>query len=68
MEFDLASALQARVLSGTFTAVWAIFYRDRIIFRVLDYRLNHSISFIVDVESISFDWDNYPEVYFLKIL
>ena len=31
------------------TVIWFGFYEDKTIFRVWDYRLNHSISFSVDV-------------------
>ena len=38
-------------------------YSDRIVFRVWDYRVNHSISFSVDVDCKKFDYD--LQVYFI---
>ena len=39
------------------TVIWYGFYGDRIVFRVWDYRLNHSISFSVDVDVYKFKID-----------
>jgi hypothetical protein len=55
--------LQVGILPGTITAIWYIFFGDRIVFRVWDYRQNTSISFSVDLELNNME--NYPEVYFL---
>jgi hypothetical protein len=52
---------RAFLLPGT--VVWYGFYRDRIVFRVWDYQLNHSISFSVDVDVQKFGFD--IEVYFI---
>ena len=43
--------------------IWYRFYEDRIVFRVWDYRLNHSISFSVDVDVEKFEFN--IEVYFI---
>ena len=45
------------------TVIWNIIYSDGIVFRVWDYRLNHSISFSVDVENLHFEL----KVYFIFI-
>ena len=39
---------QPLLLPGT--VIWYGLYKDRIVFRVWDYRLNHSISFSVDID------------------
>ena len=47
---DLEPDFRAHLLPGT--VIWYGFYgpEDMVVFRVWDYRLNHSISFSVDVE------------------
>jgi hypothetical protein len=37
------------------TVISFCFYEDRIVFRVWDYRLNHSVSFSVDFDAYDFD-------------
>lgn len=72
LKHDLLWAIEARILPGTFKVIWyTTFYIDGIEgmnFWVWDYRLNHSISFSIDVaEAIDFrvDSESYPEVYIL---
>jgi hypothetical protein len=48
LDFDPSKNPRAHLLPGT--VVWNYFYDDRIVFRVWDYRLNHSITFFVDVD------------------
>jgi hypothetical protein len=43
--------------------IWNNFYEDRIVFIIWDYRLNHSISFSVDVDVEKFEYD--LRVYFI---
>jgi hypothetical protein len=45
------------------TVIWHGLYEDGIIFRVWDYRLNHSISFSVDVDVEKFEFN--VKVYFI---
>ena len=47
LDFDPTMNPPADLLPGT--VIWFGFYEDRIVFRVWDYRLNHSKSFTVDV-------------------
>ena len=42
------------------TVIWCDCFSDRMVFRVWDYRLNHSISFIVEYLDYS-----VPDVYFI---
>ena len=61
---DIDSSVKLSVLvSGT--VIWYNFYEyeDRIVFRVWDYRLNHSIKFSVDVDAIEFN--NLEGYYFI---
>ena len=46
LDIDLSKPFQVYLLPGT--VVMYEFYVDRIVYRVWDYRLNHSISFAVD--------------------
>ena len=41
--------------------IWYRSYEDKVVFRVWDYRLNHSISFFVNVDNFEHD----VEVYFI---
>ena len=43
--------------------IWHSIYKDRIVFRVWDYQLNHSISFSVNVDADKFHFD--LKVYFI---
>lgn len=61
--YDISTGLRNCVIPNTVAVVWYNFYKDRIVFWVWDYRLNHSISFSVHVELE--DFDVYPEVYSL---
>ena len=54
LDFDLKN-LGSYLLPGT--VIWFGYYEDRIVFRVWDYRLNHSISFSVDVDVGEFRTD-----------
>jgi hypothetical protein len=49
------------MIPGAVLVVWYSVYSDRMVFWVWDYRLNHSISFSVDVELK--DSNIFPEVY-----
>jgi hypothetical protein len=60
-DFDPSNRISTHLLPGT--VIWFSFYRDRIVFRVWDYRLNHSISFSVDVDVEKYEFDF--EVYFI---
>ena len=51
----------AHLLPGT--VIWYSPYEDRIVFRVWDYRLNHSINFSVYVDAYRFE--SSPEVYLI---
>ena len=62
LDFDPPILYQAHLLPETI--VWYGFHEDRIVFRVWDYRLNHSISFSVDVDANEF-FEYNPEVYFI---
>ena len=48
LDFDPSMDPRACLLPDT--VIWYGFYSDRIVFRVWDYRLNHSISFSVDTD------------------
>ena len=62
LNFDPSKDPPAHLLPAT--VVWYGFYEDnRIVFRVWDYRLNHSISFSVDVDVDIFERN--LEVYFI---
>ena len=52
------------------TVIWRdAYYRDRIVFRVWDYRLNHSISFSAAVDADNFNFKRDIEVFkFFKAL
>ena len=61
VDFDSSKDPPAHLFPGT--VIWYGFYEYRIVIRVWDYRLNHSISFSIDV-----DVDKYErnlEVYFI---
>ena len=45
------------------TVIWYSFYEDRIVFRVWDYRQNHSVNFSVDIQIDKYEFDF--EVYFI---
>ena len=60
LDLDPSKSPGVCLLPGT--VIWHDLYRDRIVFRVWDYRLNHSISFSVDVDVDNFDFD--LKVYF----
>ena len=66
LDFNPTKDPPAHLLPGT--VLWYGFYGDRIVFRVWDYRLNHSVSFSADVDVDKFEYD--LEVYFIlsKIL
>ena len=55
LDFDPTKYSPAHLLPGM--VIWYGFYYDMMVFRVWDYRLNHSISFSVDI-----DVDCHPEV------
>ena len=57
---DLSGDSPAHLLPDT--AIWRDLYKDRIVFRVWDYRQNHSKSFSVDVDVEKFEFN--LEVYF----
>ena len=61
LDFDPAKDPPAHLLPGI--VIWYGFYEDRIVFRVWDYRLNHSISFSVDIDVDKFERN--LEVYFI---
>ena len=60
---DRSKYSPAYLLPGT--VVWYSFYENRIVFRVWDYRLNHSISFSVDVTVDVDGIESDLEVYFI---
>ena len=60
-DVDPSITYRACLLPGT--VICYGFFPDRIVFRVWDYRLNHSISFSADVELDKFEFN--PQVYFL---
>ena len=60
LDYDLSTDLRVCILPGTVTVIWYCVYGDRIVFMVWDYRLNHSMSFTVDVVVKNFE--NYPQV------
>ena len=62
LDFDHFENPSFYLLPGT--VIWYRFYADRIVFRVWDYRLNHSINFSVDVDVDKFERRNL-EVYFI---
>ena len=61
LDFDPSKKLSALLVPGT--VIWNSLYDDKIVFRVWDYRLNHSISFSVDVDVDKFE--NALRVYFI---
>ena len=63
LEFDPAMVPRAFLLPGI--VIWYSFYEDRIVFRVWDYRLNHSISFSVDIDVSKFDRFSKLKVYII---
>ena len=54
-EEDRPSTLFFSLLPGTM--IWHNFYGDGIVFRIWDYRLNHSINFSVDIHVIALEHD-----------
>ena len=52
LDLRLSNEPRTHLLPGT--VVWYGFYKDRVVFRVWDFRLNHSTSFSVDVDVIKF--------------
>ena len=46
---DFATHYSTRLLLPG-TVIWFTFYEDRIVFRVWDYQLNHSVNFSADVD------------------
>jgi len=52
LDFNTSEVPLADLLPGV--VIWYSFYRDRIVFRVWDYRLNHSISFSANVSTGKF--------------
>jgi hypothetical protein len=63
LDFYRTSDSSACLLPGT--VIWYDFYEDRIVFRVWDYRLNHSIIFSADFDGY-YQFAN-PKVYYLII-
>ena len=63
LDIDHSKYLQVCLLPGT--VIWHVLYEDIIVFRVWDYRLNHSISFSVDVDSDVDKFDHDLKVYFI---
>ena len=59
---DPSYYFRAHLIPGT--VIWYGFYEDRIVFKVWDYRLNHSTSFSVDVDVDKF-FKYYLKVYFI---
>ena len=55
LDFDPFKDPPAHLLPGI--VIWYGFYEDKIVFRVWDYRLNHSISFSVDIDLDKFEFD-----------
>ena len=53
LEFDSINYSPVHLLPGT--VIWFDLNDDMIVFRVWDYRLNHSISFSVDIDVYKFD-------------
>ena len=60
LDFDPTKDPSAYLLPGK--VIWYGFYEDRIIFRVWDYRLNHSISFCAEVNCRAIEFN--LQVYF----
>ena len=60
LDYDLSTDLRVCILPGTVKVIWYSVYGYRIVFMVWDYRLNHSMSFTVDVVVKIFE--NYPQV------
>ena len=56
LDFDPPVHCRAAYLLPS-TVIWRVFHLDRIIFRVWDYRLNHSICFSVDVNVEKFEYN-----------
>jgi len=48
LDFDPTTDPPAHLLSDK--VIWYGFYEDRIVFRIWDFRVNHSISFSADVD------------------
>ena len=58
LDFDPTKVPSAHLLPDS--VIWYDFYERRVVFRVWDYRMNHSMSFSVDVE-----FDRNPEVHII---
>ena len=61
LDFSLFYDSSAHLLPGT--VIWYDIHKDRIVFRIWDYRRNHSISFSVDVDVVK--CETIPEIYFI---
>ena len=61
LDLDPSKGPRAHLLPST--VIWYGFYEDKIVFRVWDYRLNHSVSFSADVDVGNYDYD--LEVHFI---
>ena len=53
LDFNPIEDSSVHLLPGR--VIWYDLHKDRVVFRVWDYRLNHSISFSVDVEVERYD-------------